>query len=221
MKTLHLWVEGIADQKLLADLLKSWFGIEFHGNMKPNQTWEGNDAPNNFSISITSLGGVEGIKPDRLKNDFDQNTIQGIQNIALLDADGDFQTRKQEIESYRLEMTFEFFLLPDNQNPGDLETLLEASINPLNKSIFDCWNAYETCLQVQSNPHSPDGNFTLPARKTKIYAYLEALVGETKTQKELIKEANRDYSLAEHWNLNSPALLPLKQFLTQFFNEPE
>ncbi len=219
MKTLHFWVEGIADQKLLADLLEVWFGIVFQGSMKPNQTWSGNDDSNNFSILIASLGGVEGIKPERKKNDFDQNTIQGIQNIVLLDADGDFQARKAAIEGYQQEMTFKFFLLPDNQSPGDLESLFEGIINPINQPIFDCWNAYETCLKTKNNPHSPDGRFTLPARKTKIYAYLEALLGDTKSQKELIKEANRDYALPTHWNLNSPALLPLKQFLTSFFNE--
>jgi hypothetical protein len=221
MKTLHFWVEGIADQKLLADLLRVWFDIDFHGNMKPNQTWEGKKESNNFRVFIALLGSVEGIKPKKKKNDFDQNTIQGILNIALLDADDDFQTRKAEIEAYQQEMTFEFFLLPDNQNSGDLETLLEAIINPLNQPIFDCWNGYETCLQTQNNPHSTNGRFTTPARKTKIYAYLEALFGDTKSQKKLIKEANRSYTLTEHWNLDSLALLPLKHFLSAFFNENE
>lgn len=202
-------------------MLKSWFAIVFQGSMKPYQTWSGNDDSNNFSILIASLGGVEGIRPERIKNNFDQNTIQGIQNIVLLDADDDFQARKEEIEGYLQEMTFEFFLLPDNQSPGDLETLLARIINPANQTIFDCWNTYETCLQAQPNLQSPNGRFTLPAQKTKIYAYLEALVGETKSQKELIKEANRNYTLPAHWNLNSPALLPLKQFLTSYFSETQ
>ncbi|GBU06754.1 hypothetical protein AwDysgo_00850 [Bacteroidales bacterium] len=54
---------------------------------------------------------------------------------------------------------------------------------------------------------------TTPAKKTKIYAYLEALLGESKSQKELIKERKRDYLNAYFWNLESPYLSGLKTFL--------
>ena len=47
----------------------------------------------------------------------------------------------------------------------------------------------------------------------KIYGYLEALLGETKSQKELIKEANRNYENTQHWNLDSEYLEPLRMFL--------
>ena len=51
------------------------------------------------------------------------------------------------------------------------------------------------------------------AKSTKIYGYLEALLGESKSQKELIKEANRNYENPQHWTLDSEYLEPLKQFL--------
>lgn len=47
----------------------------------------------------------------------------------------------------------------------------------------------------------------------KIYGYLEALLGETKSQKELIKEANRNYENPQHWNLDARYLTPLKKFI--------
>lgn len=47
----------------------------------------------------------------------------------------------------------------------------------------------------------------------KIYGYLEALLGETKSQKELIKEANRNYENPQLWNLDTEYLEPLKLFL--------
>ena len=47
----------------------------------------------------------------------------------------------------------------------------------------------------------------------KIYGYLEALLGETKSQKELIKEANRNYENPQHWNLDADFLEPLKGFI--------
>lgn len=51
------------------------------------------------------------------------------------------------------------------------------------------------------------------SKNTKIYGYLEALLGETKSQKELIKEANRNYENHQHWNLDAEYLEPLKRFL--------
>ena len=51
------------------------------------------------------------------------------------------------------------------------------------------------------------------AKKTKIYGYLEALLGESKSQKELIKEANRNYENPQHWNLDAEYLEPLRNFL--------
>ena len=47
----------------------------------------------------------------------------------------------------------------------------------------------------------------------KIYGYLEALLGETKSQKELIKEATRNYENPQHWNLDAEYLEPLKAFI--------
>lgn len=43
--------------------------------------------------------------------------------------------------------------------------------------------------------------------------YIEALLGETKSQKELIKEANRNYENTQHWNLDADFLEPLKGFI--------
>ena len=51
------------------------------------------------------------------------------------------------------------------------------------------------------------------SKNTKIYGYLEALLGETKSQKELIKEANRNYENPQHWNLDAEYLEPMKAFL--------
>ena len=51
------------------------------------------------------------------------------------------------------------------------------------------------------------------SKNTKLYGYLEALLGETKSQKELIKEANRNYENTQYWNLDSEYLEPLKLFL--------
>ena len=37
------------------------------------------------------------------------------------------------------------------------------------------------------------------------------------TQKEIIKEINRNYENAQHWNLDAEYLEPVKEFLEDFF----
>ena len=58
---------------------------------------------------------------------------------------------------------------------------------------------------------------TIPTKKGKIFAYLVALLGESKSQKDKAKEDKRDYKNAEHWNLNSTFLDSLKSFLDKYF----
>jgi hypothetical protein len=62
---------------------------------------------------------------------------------------------------------------------------------------------------------------TTPAKKTNIYGYLEALLGESKSQKELIKEPKRNYENTQHWNLDGEYLGALKGFLERNLVEKE
>ena len=64
-------------------------------------------------------------------------------------------------------------------------------------------------------PYSVSSPLTIPAKKTKIYAHFETLLGKSKTQKKLIKDANRNYENTQHWNLDAEYLEPLKEFLLQ------
>ncbi len=59
----------------------------------------------------------------------------------------------------------------------------------------------------------PPPLLTTPAKKTKIYTYLETLLGKSKSQKKQIKDANRNYENTKHWNLDAEYLEPLKEFL--------
>ena len=64
-------------------------------------------------------------------------------------------------------------------------------------------------------PTKKPPTLTIPAKKTKIYAYLETLLGKSKSQKKLIKDANRKYENSQHWNLETENLKPLRDFLEQ------
>lgn len=98
------------------------------------------------------------------------------------------------------------------------ESLLEKIINAQNQPIFDCWNRFEEDLkEIHISWKEPDYKPTIPAKKTKIYAYLETLLGDSTSQKKLIKERNRDYSNPNHWNLDTDYILSLKKFFDRYF----
>ena len=65
-------------------------------------------------------------------------------------------------------------------------------------------------LEIPSRTLPP---LTTPAKKTKIYGYLEALLGESKKEKNKIKEKERNYKNASHWDLDAEYLDKLKEFV--------
>ena len=203
--TLKIFVEGIADVKFLGDYI-SYIAPSF-GIVKE---------------TIIDTGGWTNIdsqkeKGESIQNQMKQNTDNGGINLVIFDADKDFNARKQEIEIWKTKynLTFDLFLLPNNQDIGALEDLLEEIITDNNQLIFDCWEGFENCLQ--NNTSKIIGkDLTIPAKKTKIYAYLEVLLGTTKKEKEKIKERERDYKNNGHWNLDSEYLIPLKYFLLKY-----
>ncbi|MDY6372125.1 MAG: DUF3226 domain-containing protein [Bacteroidales bacterium] len=192
-----LYVEGIADKVFFKQYLQHCFGIVM---------------PEERIVNLEGWTNIKGISALRRMR---STTDNGGVNIAILDADKDIDARRKDILDWKQEhdVEFELFLLPNNQDAGALEDLLEHIINPNNQPIFDCWQHYEDELVQQEIPGRTPPPLTTPAKKTKIYGYLEALLGTTKREKELIKDPNRNYENPQHWNLNAEYLEPLKLFL--------
>ncbi len=146
---------------------------------------------------------------------------EGVTPLIIFDADASAEDAREEIANELSAINipsnqYALFLFPNNQDAGDLETLLEHIVPPKNLPIFECWEKYEECLRHKATPlvrPAPLPPLTTPARKTKIYGYLEALLGTSEAEKKKIKEASREYRNAEHWDLNAIYLNPLKQFL--------
>lgn len=136
-------------------------------------------------------------------------------NLIIFDADVDPVQRTKDILAWKhkYNIDFELFLFPNNSDPGAVETLLEGVINPANQCIIDCWHEYEQNLEKQNIEWKTPPQPTCPSEKSKIYGYLEALVGTTKSEKERIKDQNRDFTVPEHWDLNAKAIQSLKEFL--------
>ena len=198
-----IFVEGIADEVFFRQYLHHLYGVI---------------VPNN---RIQRLDGWTNLKGSTWQQRMRTNTANGGTNIVIIDADDDIDVRRSDILSWRQQhgLDFELFLLPNNKDKGALEDLLEKIINQDNKCIFECWENYEKELVMLNIPGRTPPPLTTPAKKTKIYGYLEAMLGESKSQKELIKEANRNYENTLHWNLDAEYLEPLREFLIQHLLE--
>ncbi len=196
-KEFNIFVEGVAD----ARFIKQYIG-HLYGDVVDDER-------------LVILKGWDNLKTEATAIRMHSMSANGGVNLVIVDTDKDFQIRKDEIAKWQQanKVQFELFLLPNNHDAGTLEDLLENIINPNNRPIFDCWEHYEQELVQTEIPGRTPPPLTTPAKKTKIYGYLEALLGETKSQKELIKEANRNYENTQHWNLDAEYLEPLKEFL--------
>ena len=206
-KRFRIFVEGDADKKFLSD----YYHHLFHERVP--------------QYSINHTGDLKGDKTGGYKKLSDEiniremriNTDQGGVNLVIFDADKDIEARRKDLEAVKEQchVEFELFLLPNNKDAGALEDLLENIINPNNRPILDCWEDYEKELVKLDIPGRTPPPLTTPAKKTKIYGYLEALLGTTKRDKELIKEKERNYENTQHWNLDAEYLEPLKEFLNE------
>jgi len=216
MKKFHIFVEGDADIKFLHDYIEDVFKISLNakinskGGIEP-KTLQYIQSTNGWTVLKSEAGSTF---RDKIK----ENTSNGITNLVVFDADtkakgGGFADRQREIEEWKTKygLNFELFLFPNNRDDGALENLLENIINPQNAPIFDCWQKFEDCLPTKTTCTKKP--LTIPAKKSKIYAYMEVLHGETSLEKDKAKDRNRNFKETQHWNLTAEAIEPLKNFL--------
>jgi len=203
MRRFQIIVEGDADKKFFEDYYHHIFGEKAP---KDSITHPGKDG---------DTGGYQKLKSEDAIGAMRQNTDLGGINLVIFDADEDAETRRKELLAIKDEydVDFKLFLLPNDKDAGALEDLLERIINPNNQPVMDCWQTYEGELEKVRIPTKIPPTLTIPAKKTKIYAYLETLLGKSRSQKKLIKDANRNYENTQHWNLDAEYLDPLKEFL--------
>lgn len=197
MSQIRIIVEGSSDMKFIQDFISARFGKELD---------------NSFFIIAQGNSLVQAARA----NSIQKNTINGGINILILDADENVENARsrisQEIDDYNLEIASQFFFpnnsQPDNNQPGNLETLLRSIINDQRAGIFTCIDGYGECL---------DG-FRVPElrpfdEKAKMYVYVDSFIvgGEG-------KPTQRNYKEELLWNLNSENLQPLYEFLAPHFN---
>lgn len=205
MQPILIFAEGDSDIQLIGQVVKHWFGHSLNKEeLKKSDGW----------TTIQSNSEKGEAKRQQMRHNSDNGGI----NLIIFDADNNIEQRRNEILKWKEEygLDFELFLFPDNQSNGAVEDLLMKCINPKNQPIVDCWMSYVTCLR-NKKIEGRTQPLTIPARKSEVYCYLETLLGETKKEKDLIRNKNRNFLNSDHWDMDCPAIQPLKDFLTPFF----
>ncbi|MGL2520958.1 DUF3226 domain-containing protein [Helicobacter pylori] len=153
--------------------------------------------------------------------------------LIIFDANKDYESNKKEIltvVSKRKQTISEeqIFLFPNNQDDGDLETLLLEIAK--HDEFLKCFEGYLECIKSKEH-YKPIKNI----RKNMLYTYLEVFelqkffqykwdTNNKKQEKCLIddkgkiKEKHKEEyeKLKEVIDFNSKSLIPLKNFLGQF-----
>ncbi len=181
---LKIFVEGETDKKFIQDYLAHLNMCEYVGE-------------------IINCGGKDSLLSGRLESFIRNFHDQGYRNLVIFDADNNPKARRDELEKLKTRdnLSFEYFLFPNNKDSGEIEDLFVRIISSEHRSVFDCFDNYVECLE--------DG-YDKPAKIAKIYACLDAVVRD----KEMFKNPNtRDYRNLGCFDLDSLHLSPLYQFL--------
>ena len=197
---IRIFVEG-GDREFFDPYLPFFFGAN-------NGRWE-----------VISAGGYTNLH--KIDQQFRENTDQGGENLIIFDADspstgGGVANRTKYLEDKlrELSLSASIFLFPNNSADGDYESLLVQIVNEEHRCLLDCFDGYERCVGGYLNP---DGSqkYVTPNRKAKVYAYMESFKRSRRAREELKNGKRFFFDNPEYWNLNSPCLDPLKEFLME------
>lgn len=175
-----------------------------------------------IKVQFIFMKGVDNLFNQPILNEIKKANIEGSQILVLVDADSEekkwgYKRRKDWIEGGMKEhdVSFPYFIYPNNQNDGLVETLMEAAaLYAPNKVFFDCYTDYETCLK--------NSKYNIPSLKGKVYAYAEAQTiydiqkGERIPLINKINSGDWLFDNPDYWNLDVENLQPLKDFFKQY-----
>lgn len=170
-------------------------------------------------VLFICIGGIGNLFNETNVNQISQAQAEGEQVLILIDADTTakgygFAKRKADIESdmQRLNISVPYFIYPNNNDDGEVETLMEsAARRDLHQVFFDCFEDYEKCVSgVKDKSGQP--LYNTPNRKGKLHTYINAQKLSSKLRRKL-GAGDWLFGNSAYWDLNAVALQPLKEFL--------
>ncbi|WP_334088071.1 DUF3226 domain-containing protein [Helicobacter typhlonius] len=149
-------------------------------------------------------------------NELQKSTLKTIQKeldnshrvCIIFDADLDYNQTRQSIENKIIDLEYknkvEIFLFPNNEDKGNLETLLSCIAKY--EEIIKCFEKYVECIKS----HYKDFVDNID-KKSKMYAYREAsgLEKNIKSNKNTMNEN----IFSQYFKFDSPYLQPLHSFI--------
>lgn len=170
-------------------------------------------------IDFICIGGIGNLFNETNINQMSQAQEVGDQILILIDADTiakgyGFVKRKADIDNdmQTHKISFPYFIYPNNQDDGEVETLMEsAARRDLHPVFFYCFEDYEKCV---SGVKDKDGQplYNTPNLKGKLYTYMSAQKLNNKSRRRL-GTGDWLFSNTNYWDLNAVVLQPLKDFL--------
>lgn len=172
-------------------------------------------------VSFVHMKGIGNLFNQAILNQIKLAQEIGEQVVVFADADtkakkSGYEDRKSEIESGMInnEVSFSYFLYPNNQDDGDVENLMESAVRrDLHPIFFECFEDYEKCVSGAKDDNGCH-KYNVPNLKSKLHTYMTAQKLSRKYRDRLGRGDwlfdNKDY-----WDLNVEDLRPLKDFLKE------
>lgn len=170
-------------------------------------------------VEFIFMDGIGNLFSEAIMNQISQAQITDEQVIVFADADTvvkgyGYKKRKEEIENGMSihKISFPFFIYPNNNEDGDVETLMEnAARRDKHDAFFDCFEDYERCVSgIKDDSKQP--LYNVPNLKGKLHTYMNAQKLSNKQRKRL-GAGDWLFDDKNYWDLNVKALQPLKDFL--------
>ena len=175
----------------------------------------------NADIEFVTMGGVANLFNESNLNQIRIAGDEADNVIVLLDADTEakgwgYAKRHADVTNMmkKNNLSFPLFLYPNNHDDGDVEELMEAVVRKeLHPRWWNCFDDYEKCVQgsVDAEGHQL---YNIPNRKAKLHTFISSQRLSAKSRKRLGR-GDWLFSDSQFWNLESPALRPLLDFLKE------
>lgn len=231
IKTIQLLVEGVNDLDFLGNYLLAVFQAKLLQREGKNKVLLEISGQARIEIRTPLQKGWGYIKTDSFVEDLRQADALGHVSLVILDADidgiqhdGGYQKRTHVVNQIQQTchaqgLSFEYFLWPNDNDDGQLETALEQIMAKECQVIYNCIKAQESCIK-QVIERQPEHSFI--RQKVKLSLDKDVLKDNMKIFKDRVGDKtgnkfdrNRGFQNQSIWNLQHPALQPLRDFLTQ------
>ena len=208
---LYILVEGPNDIDILRDFLKYHYAVRQGNKAKTEQRLHSE----NMDIAIRQLSGWGDINTEDVQEDILGMADQGYKVLVIFDADDDsgkhsyggVTARSNYLKDIFTDLyhqnnllNYDIFLFPNNQDDGDLETLLIKAVPSTRSEALQCLHEYRECLQQKMA--NSDKTVKVPDLKQIVYNLYPSIFG--------LKKQKQD-----RWDFDSEAFTPLKVFLSE------